>query len=112
MAEKAITEMIRNLPWRQVCEHIDRIQGNTFSFMPLNVFFTSTPTPSFLLICDSEVIQLPFTHCLMSSHSSPCLEANLLLEHHPAHFPVQPPSSILAAIAVPGSNRKEAGDGP
>lgn len=72
--------------------------------MPLNVLFTSTHTTFFLLICDSKGIQVPFTPCLMLWHRSPCLEANLLLEHHPAHFPVQPPSSTLAATPTPWSN--------
>lgn len=44
--------------------------------MPLNVFFTSTH--SFLLICASKGIQLPFTPYLVSCCRSPCLEANLL----------------------------------
>lgn len=86
------------------CSPPKKTQQKPFSFMPLNVLFTSTPTPSFLLICDSKGIRVPFIPCLTLCHRSPCLEANLLLEHHPGHLSVQPPSSILAATAMPGSN--------
>jgi len=78
IAEEAVTEMIRNLPWRQVQECPDRIQGNAFSFMCLNTFFISTHIPSFLLSQQlGDVTTLYPLSCLMC-HTSPCLGEYLM----------------------------------